>query len=98
MSNSSSEELILSYPTLIGAVTLAPEVLNLVLLAAGLCGMYLGIEIGHPVYSLLFTNLVFPFTVTVINLVSFMAVPLGTWLRILPYLNYLCLMFHSTSW
>ena len=98
MANNSSVDLVANHPMLWGVATLAPEVLDLILLAAGLIGMYRGIKIGHPVYSLLFTNLVFPFVATVVNVVTLFVIPLSTWLRIAPYLNYLCLMFHSTTW
>ena len=33
------------------------ELFNIMILTAGMCLMYLGIEIYHPVYGLLFSNL-----------------------------------------
>jgi len=77
---------------------ISPEILGLVLLALGISGLYNGTEIGHPVYSLIFANVMFPFFVTVINILSISFLPLQSWLRLAPSLNYLCLMFHSTTW
>jgi hypothetical protein len=77
---------------------ISPEFLGLVLLALGISGLYNGTEIGHPVYSLIFANVMFPFFVTVINILSISFLPLQSWLRLAPSLNYLCLMFHSTTW
>jgi hypothetical protein len=83
---------------LIESAVFTPELLDLFLLALGIGGMHQGIEIGHPVYSLLFANLVFPFLVTIINISFFFFISLQGWLRLAPSLNYLCLMFHSTTW
>jgi hypothetical protein len=75
-----------------------PELSGLVLLTLGIGGLYNGTEIGHPVYSLLFANLIFPWFVTVIDISAIFFLPLQNWLRLAPSLNYVCLMFHSTTW
>jgi hypothetical protein len=50
--NSNSEEDYPSYPIII------PDCASLLLLMSGIYGMFQGIEIGHPIYTVLFTNLV----------------------------------------
>ena len=51
-----NSEIILELPILI---LILPETLNLIFLISGVTGMYNGVEIQHPLYTVLFTNLVF---------------------------------------
>ena len=98
MSQNISVSMLGDYDYLVYFAVIFPEILDLVLLALGIGGLYNGTEIGHPVYSLLFANLIFPCFVTVINISAIFFLPLQNWLRLAPSLNYLCLMFHSTTW
>ena len=52
---------------------LIPELLNVLLLGLGVYEMHEGIEIGHPVYALLFANLVVALISSLLGLVSFLA-------------------------
>ena len=47
------------------------ELCNVLLLSVGLLGMYHGIEIHHPLYMVLFVNLIVPLITTVSNLLLF---------------------------
>jgi len=79
-------------------IALIPDILDFVLLLVAIYGMYQGIEISHPVYALLFSNLVFPFVVTTLNLTFFLILPFNTWTRLSLYGNVLSIHFHMTSW
>ena len=72
------------------------EYIGLILMTFGLVGMFKGIEISHPVYSVLFQNLCFNALVTLVNLLAGMLVPFQTWVRILIVTNYFGMLFHNT--
>ena len=72
------------------------EVIGSILLGLGICGMYQGIEIAHPVYSVLFLNLCFNFGVTIFNLVLVIFVPLNVWVRTTINTNFCGVLFHNT--
>ena len=48
-----------------------PEFCNCLLLGIGLYEMYQGIEIGHPVYAILFSNLLVAFICSFIGIIAF---------------------------
>ena len=72
------------------------ESFGLILMIFGLIGMFKGIEISHPVFSVLFQNLCFNAFVTLVNLLAGMLVPFQTWVRILLVTNYFGMLFHNT--
>jgi hypothetical protein len=51
------------------------EMLNLLFLTMGCLGMYNGIEIQHPMYMVLFNNLIQALLSTVTNLILFLFLP-----------------------
>jgi hypothetical protein len=61
-------------------------------------GMYRGIEIGHPIYALLFTNLMFPLVCIILNLIAMPFLPFEVWLRLTMLFNVVSTLFHMTSW
>ncbi len=75
-----------------------PDVLDFIVLAIAVYGMYKGIEISHPIYALLFTNLTFALFATAINLFVLLAFPFHIWTRFSLYGNLFSLHFHVTSW
>jgi hypothetical protein len=75
-----------------------PEVLGLSLLSIGIYGMYCTIEISHPIYALLFINLIFPVVATVMSLMALAFLPFGQWVRLSLFFNCFSLLFHMTSW
>jgi hypothetical protein len=60
--------------------------------------MYRGIEIGHPIYSLLFANLTFALMTSVVNVVSLMFSPCWFWSRVPMFTNVFALLFNITTW
>ena len=75
-----------------------PDVLDFILLLIAIYVLYQGIEISHPVYVLLFTNLTFSFVATVINLLALLAFPFNIWTRFSLYSNLFSAHFHVSSW
>jgi hypothetical protein len=79
-------------------VQMSPGIINTLLLTVGLCQMYVGIEIAHPVYAVLFSNL----TVTLLS--SLIDVFVFPFITILKYAvlvignNVTCFLFHCCSW
>jgi hypothetical protein len=53
------------------AIVVLPEFFNFGLLGIGLFQMYHGIEISHPVYTILFTNLCVAFSSSFVGIMSF---------------------------
>ena len=84
--------------TVINSSILTFEVIGFTLLGMGVTGMYQGIEIAHPVYSVLFLNMCFNFVVTLLNLVLVIFVPLNVWVRGTIFTNFLGMLFHNTRY
>ena len=53
---------------------LCVELINFVFLSLGAFGMYHGIEIQHPLYMVLFINLILPLLSTMTNLILFLLI------------------------
>ena len=81
MSENISVSLFGDYDHIVYIAIILPDILDLLFLALGIGGLYNGTEIGHPVYSLLFANLLFPCFVTAINIAAIFFLPLQNWLR-----------------
>ncbi len=75
-----------------------PEVSNLFLFVAGVYGMFQGTDINHPVYALLFSNLIFPLVATILNFVILIFATFDQWMRGSMITNYLSTHFHLVSW
>jgi hypothetical protein len=73
-----------------------PDFLGFFFLSFGIFGMYQGIEIGHPVYALLFSNLGFAFFATFIDLFILIIFPFKVWLRFVLYTSVMSVYFHTT--
>ena len=74
------------------------EVIGFILLGLGVSGMHQGIEISHPVYSVLFFNMCFNFALTLFNLVLTIFLPLNEWVRGTIFTNFLGMLFHNTRY
>jgi len=85
-------------PLALEAILITPELLNFVLLLIGINGMYKGIEIQHPLYSILFLNLTFAWFSTLINATAFNFVTDGTYLRLANSTSSFALYFHVICW
>ena len=53
------------------AFLVVPEFVNFILLTIGLLEMYQGIEIGHPIYAILFANLLVALSSSFLGIISF---------------------------
>ncbi len=85
-------------PLALEAILISPELLNFVFLLVGIYEMYQGIEIQHPLYSILFLNLTFAWFSSFINVTAFSFVIDGTYLRLANSTSTFSLYFHSICW
>ena len=79
-------------------VAVIPEYINLFLLIMAICGMYRGIEVGHPIYAVLFLNLIIPFCATLAQICLFFFIENQQYLMIGTFLGAFCLLFHCNTW
>ena len=75
-----------------------PEYFSLFLLALILRSMYKCVEIGHPLFAVLFLNLVVTALSSALNVSVFAAVSFIKFIMFFNYVNTLALLFHCTSW
>ena len=75
-----------------------PEYFNLFFLICGLYGMYQGIEIGHPVYAVLFLNLIVPTISTLLDIAAFFFISTFNYVLFSNLVNGFTVFFHCTSW
>jgi hypothetical protein len=98
MSNNSSEDLGTTLSAGLQVAIIAPEYFNFIFLFIAIYGMYHGIEIQHPLYAVLFSNIVFPLLTTSIDIVAFPLINNDFYVRLSNSHCWLCLSFHCTSW
>ena len=77
---------------------IGPECFDLFILIAAVYGMYQGIEILHPLYAVLFADLVIPIIFTVASITSFPFISSIKFLVLSNSCNTFCLYFHCTCW
>ena len=75
-----------------------PEYVNFVFLFIGIYGMYHGIEIQHPLYTVLFANLNVAFISSAVNIIGFELLPVHRYVVLSNLMNTQSLYFHCTSW
>ena len=75
-----------------------PEYFNFFFLSCALYGMYQGVEITHPLYAVLFLNLIVPLMATLFHITVFFFIPTATYVFISNPINCVCIFFHCTSW
>jgi len=75
-----------------------PECLDLLILVLAVYGMYQGIEILHPLYAVLFADLILPIIFTIINITSFSFITPIRFLVLSNSGNTFCLYFHCCCW
>jgi hypothetical protein len=79
-------------------IVVVPDYINLITLFFGMYGMHQGIEIQHPLYSLLFINLFVSWFSSVINCIAFVKCPNLIYLKVTNIGCTLVLYFHSICW
>jgi len=75
-----------------------PEFVNMAFLLLGIYGMYNGIEIQHPLYAILFCNLIVPLISSSINITGFEFLPFEKYVKISNLTNGISISFHGTCW
>ena len=87
-----SSSLVLQYSLIV------PEYLNFPVLSMSIYGMYQGIEIQHPLYSVLVLNLIVALGTTIVHLAGFALLPIEKFIILSNLLNSQSLYFYCTSW
>ncbi len=75
-----------------------PEYVCFVFLLIGMYTMFHGIEIIHPLYTVLFLNLLVSCLSTVINIAAFSLVSIEKYVKVTNLSNSQSTFFHCTSW
>jgi amino acid transporter len=83
-------------------IFVCPEFVNIVLLSTGIFQMFKGIEIDHPVFNILFLNLIITLVSSLINILAFpLPFPLPNNVKystIVNATNGLTMLFHCCCW
>ena len=79
-------------------LVLTPDYLNVILLSAGMYGMYHGVEIQHPLYLVLFLNLVASWVSSLMNIVGFPFLPSLAHVKLTNVGSTAILFFHCVCW
>jgi hypothetical protein len=79
-------------------VQMSPGFINTMLLSAGLYQMYSGIEIAHPVYAVLFCNLLITLLSSMIDVFIFLFITLLSYSVLVNGSCITCFLFHCCSW
>ena len=75
-----------------------PEYFNLCFLSCGLYGMYQGIEISHPLYAVLYLNMIVPLITSILDIVVFFFVSTYNYILFSNIMIALASVFHCSSW
>lgn len=82
----------------LSAMLLVPEILNTILLVAGIVQMYHGIEISHPLYLVLFCNLVASLISSLVDVIAFPILTINSFEMLLLANGVFYMIFHCTCW
>ena len=74
------------------------DITNIIVLTSGICLMYFGIEICHPMYAILFTNLVVTVISSLINVLVFPFIKTVNFNNLINGNGAACLLFHCSCW
>jgi len=87
-----------SFGTVLQTLFIVPELINVTCFLLGIYGMYHGIEIQHPLYAILFFNLIVPLISSTVNLSVVGFSSFETYLKVSNLTNWISIYFHGTSW
>jgi len=80
-------------------VAIIPEYFNIFILLAVIYGMFCGIEVGHPIYAVLFINLIVPLCATLAEILFFYIIEDSQFFLLLQnFFGSTCLIFHLYAW
>ena len=80
------------------AALIVPDCVNSILLSLSIYGMYRGIEIQHPLYAILFLNLLIGLLLTLLDVIAFTVIPTERFIILSNSSSSLALLFHCTCW
>ena len=86
------------WPLVLQSILVVPEYFNLIILLLAVYGMYHGIEIHHPLYAILFLNLIVPLLFTVVDMIAFVFISCNNYVTLSNTNSGFSLFFHCTSW
>ena len=100
MSNStnSSLSMVEDASSLVQVFFVSPEIFNLLILVPTTYGFYQGIEIQHPLYAVLFFNLMISLANSIISIAGFVLLPFKYFVQHLNVMNILHLFFLCSNW
>ena len=75
-----------------------PEYFILIFLFMGVYGMYHGVEISHPLYSVLFLDLIFPLAASILNMLAYHMVPIEKYVMVANVMSAICIQIHCNCW
>ena len=75
-----------------------PEFLSLGFLLLAVIGMHCRIEITHPLYSVIYADLIVPTVLSMANIIGFVLMPQFGYFTLANTNNTIGLFFHCTSW
>ena len=88
-----------NYSDMMLIVLVIPEYFYLIIFLLGIYGMFCGIEIMHPLYAVLYINLIVPTTLTVICIVFFPLIETPeSYIKLSNLFSYVSVFFHCTTW
>jgi len=76
----------------------SPEYFNLLFLLMTVYGMYQGIEINHPLYAVLFADLIVATIFMVVNILGFPFIASWKYIVLSTTCNNMVLFFHCNCW
>lgn len=82
----------------INAILVSPDLVNVLVLAFGLYGMYNGINIMHPVYAVLFLNLAVALASSTTNICVALFLPSEMFMRASNGNCWITLVFYCSCW
>ena len=75
-----------------------PDYIIPIFLLIAVYGMYHGVEISHPLYSVLFLNLIFTLCASVINISAFQMLSTEKYILLTNLMSVMCIQFHCNCW
>jgi len=87
-----------NFGSLLSISTFLPELISLPVLAVTILVMYQGVEIDHPIYKVLFNNLIFLLFFTVLIICSAFPTNMKIFINVSGFGNLISLLHHHSSW
>lgn len=75
-----------------------PEYINAILLSLSIHGMYQGIEIKHPLYTILFTKLIIVLMTSLVDVIGYALLPFKNFVMLSNVMNIVSYLYHSSGW